>query len=524
MKKKASNQKITCETLLHEAKELHAYLLDNNRHNGKHRKMVEFLEEVLADDDEGECQSEEDRQFRQTTATCLLSLIDRSDTKTGERSGGSRSVVGAMSSPLAPQQLTGGCPSNVYPPPSPPPNGVTPIIPRPGGYDGGLTIGWEGTWSGGWSGIAAALKGAKEQAQSARSGEHVKSNLGGFDVIVDPCGGKVGGNTWHYKFHVFGVTFLIHQNPNNTQQVRATYGAEALAINPLPALHRHVREFLAALGLTVTKETLTRVDMQVMVDARLEDFLIPILELKAIMKMRKDAIYRRSGKCETYRAGDIDKVQVCIYDKRAEMRRMDLGKQVITIEHCIGAEWWNSNRPITRVEFRVGREALKCFRVNSVEDLLKRERGLINILTKDWFRLLNGAKIRGKENKMQMLPLWERVRSLFFEHFTGDEIRDVEYRKREPVSCDPVALEQQAEGCVASAFTFRYGEPASFADVDEHIYRWVTAARYAIYQKMKQHAERMKITKGITLGLDNEQKEQFRTPEHFENYILRLRR
>ena len=129
---------------------------------------------------------------------------------------------------------------------------------------------------------------------------------------------------------------------------------------------------------------------------------------------------------------------------------MEVGKQMLAIRHCIGDEWFNSNRPITRVEFRIGRSALKCFKINSMDDLLKRERGLIDILTHDWFRLLEKPRIRGKENKMALHPLWERVRALFFEHFTGSEIRDVEYRKNTLLACELVDMLKQAEGCITA--------------------------------------------------------------------------
>ena len=357
-------------------------------------------------------------------------------------------------------------------------------------------------------------------------GEHVKINLGGVGVIVDPVGGKVGNNTWHYKFHAFGVTFLIHRNPNNTQQVRATYGAEALILNPLPALHAHVRQFLSSLGLTITKETLTRVDMQVMVDNDIKDFLHLILYGHDIRKARKDSIYRRSGKFETYRTGDIDNVQVCIYDKRAEMKRMEIEKWELMIRESIGLEWWASERPITRIEFRLGRTALKCLGVNSVEDMLKSERGIIDLITHDWFRLLETPKVRGRENKTNMHPLWVRVRELFFNHFPGDEVRDVTWREPKPVSCDSTSLLGQAEGCFSTAIAIQGGKPVSPADIDDFFKGWILTVKDTIFRKATQRAEEREIKKGVRLGVDRSTLDRIRQEsiDSFHTPTLRLRR
>ena len=203
---------------------------------------------------------------------------------------------------------------------------------------------------------------------------------------------------------------------------------------------------------------------------------------------------------------------------------------MLVIQHCIGDEWFNSDRPITRVEIRIGREALKCFQINSVEDLLKRERGLIDVLTRDWFRLLEKPKVRTKEYKMKMHPLWERVRALFFEYFTGSEIQDVEYHKPTPVACDPVALEKQAIGCLQKASGVRLGMKTSEADGIEHWARWGRSMGMAIYRGGFEHAKNMGIMKGIEYGgfgngtIEDEMIERSKAIERFDNPELRLRR
>ena len=299
---------------------------------------------------------------------------------------------------------------------------------------------------------------------------------------------------------------IVHRNPKNTQQVRATYRQEALTVCPLPVLNRHVREFLSKLGLTITKETLSRVDMQVTIDIPVLDIVCLIFKKHFIKKARKSAIYLWGDVPETYRTGDIDNIQVCIYDKRRQMNRtMQWGspKHQLTVEHTIGLDWWLSNHPITRVEFRLGRTALKNLGVNSVEDLIKRERGIFDLITRDWFRLLKGEKIRGKENRQEMHPIWEHVRSLGFEHFTGNEIPDVEYRRSASVSCDPVALEKQAAGCLAKAFSYRHGKPAFSAQVIDYVKSFAGKERKSMYEKAKEDSVNHYNRTGVLLGIGN---------------------
>jgi len=487
-RKSGGEQKVTRQTLRRELQERLFHQM--RRGDKKSFAEIEFLTSTLADDEIRECQSAEDEAAREATAGYFLSLVPNDGT----------------------QQLTGGAPSN--PPDSPPPSlsGTASTNPRLGGYDGGLSIGWEGTWNPGqFKRLTAALEAAKERAMNVRSGEFDPINLGGVDAVVDPCGGKIGNNVWRYKFHAFGITFLVHHNPSNTQQVRATYGAEALMQNTLPALHSKVLAFLTSLGFHITKETLTRVDMQVMVDIPLMNFIDLIFRRHAVKKARKSAIYFLSDIPKTYRIGDIDNVQVCIYDKRAEMKRMKLEKKKLTIEHSIGQEWWESKRPITRVEFRLGRNALRCFGVDSVADLLERERGILDLVSHDWFRLLEKPKVPGRGKRAKTHPLWDRVRSLFFEHFTGSKIRDIQYRKPQPISCDPTPLLRQAAGCIAKAVAIQNGKQDTSENIVRLVSGWSCRSKAEIFRKVNLHADTMEITKGIRCGIDKAVLEQSRS-------------
>jgi hypothetical protein len=170
---------------------------------------------------------------------------------------------------------------------------------------------------------------------------------------------------------------------------------------------------------------------------------------------------------------------------------------------------------------------LKGLKVNSVEDMLKSERGIIDLITQDWFRLLEKPKKQGMGKRAKMHPLWERVRALFFEHFTGSENRDVEYRKPTPMLCDSTPLVQQAFGCLAKAYAYECGKQESSAAVVKYVDGLVRTTKDMVFRKANQCVEALEIIKGVSLGgIDKDTLEQIRNKvfEDFYHPVLRLRR
>jgi len=370
-----------------------------------------------------------------------------------------------------------------------------------GGYDGGVTVGIEAYADFmQFHQITSTLEAAQKQAQSSHPWKSVDTALGGIDVFVTPQGMNIGGNYWRYIFYALGVMFLIHHDIRNTQQVRVTYRAEALIHNTLPTLHQRVREILSSWGFTITKETITRVDMQVMLDVPLSDFTSLIFNEHVVTDARSSAAFMESNTDQTYWAGDIKNIQIALYDKRAQMKSMKLEKRQLVISHSIGLDWWNSDRPITRVELRLARAALRNFGIDSVDDLLKRERAIIDWVTHDWFRLLKRPKVKGMGKRAKIHPLWERVRALFYQYFPGDAIRDLTRRSPNPILLDSTPLLQQAAGCLAKAICLDEGQPESPEKVHAYISAFGATYKDQIFCKAKQIAAEQSATMGITLN------------------------
>ena len=141
--------------------------------------------------------------------------------------------------------------------PSPPPQKVL------GGYDGGVEVGFNGEWN------AKAFKSLMSKLETARTaaekegGDDRFVTIDGLTFSVQAYGGNAGA---HYKYILTGggMKVYFHQNPQgNIQAVRIRYGFESLCGRDAFAVHAHTLTWLAKLGFKVTKEILSRADMQV---------------------------------------------------------------------------------------------------------------------------------------------------------------------------------------------------------------------------------------------------------------------
>ena len=412
---------ITADSLRERMENGLAYLHYNDQYHGRHAGIYEFLSEMLADDileDDGASPThgsvrEDMEQLLWESAPVVIAQGQRQDS--ADAPGDSRGVGGSA---LPPQLLTGGIPSTEsLPTPQESPSEVPEF--SHGGYDGGIEGGVDGTWNPlKFSEVVGKLEAAKELACEVQKGpEGIPIELAGEEVLVMPTGGKVGGLLYKYRFLCRGVEFLVHSNPPpGRQPVRFRYLAEALIGNNLFAVHEQfVLPFLKRLGLTIHSDKPSRIDMQIMIDVPVSEFCELFESGHVVTKLRKGSVdfsVGRNVNKETLTLGTTTKVQVCIYDKGKELRskKSSLVKETFFIERCVGDEWINSDRPITRVEIRLGREALKCLGVNTFSDLKEREHAIVNLITHDWFRILKNPKVRGHENTAEIHPIWERER------------------------------------------------------------------------------------------------------------------
>ncbi|MGL4941939.1 MAG: hypothetical protein ACRC46_01970, partial [Thermoguttaceae bacterium] len=189
-------------------------------------------------------------------------------------------------------------------------------------------------------------------------------------------------------------------------------------------------------------------------------------------------------------------IQVCIYDKAREMETMMVSNPVKfcrMVECCFGGDE-HFSQPVTRVEFRLRRDALKFHRINTIRDLQEIEPALVVWLTTNWFRLLSAPKKRGRENKQAVAPVWREVQERFREYFPGvDGVRrEIVPRGKIALSCSADHLFKQASGCLASALAI-LGIEGDAKQVGELVADFMRGDKEHIHERLVARFGKMSI-------------------------------
>ena len=343
--------------------------------------------------------------------------------------------------------------------------------PHMGGYDGGAEIGFDGEWN---TAALNALKGLLEPAKAAaaeKDGEPVYVTLGDRICKIMPHG---GGKKVHYNYILEseGVKIYIHNNPKkNIQPIRVRYAFEALIGNSLFAVHKATLDWFEQIGFTVKDEKISRLDLQVMTERPVREYIELIILGHAIQRAKKDDIRRENNKFQTFTAGT--NIQICIYDKQQELIGNEIKTQLMA-KYCCGLDLpercsngarfiWDN---LTRIEFRLKREALKCLDINTISDLKEKELSLVAYLTEVWFRILESPKVRGHENKQTIHPLWKEVQELFRFHFPGntENRSEVKRGKTNIIKCTGEALLKQGMGCLSTMIALCKGAGCNISE------------------------------------------------------------
>lgn len=518
------NQKqdtVSLDAILGNMQDRHAYLVwkDSYRDNAEVAVLVELLGDVI---DDG---SDEQERLGQEASNKVLIDFSRTiaDTDVGGRGGGSRPSGGAV--PTTPGIVTRRHLCN-----SPPvclfsssPK-VAPKI-KHGGFDGGAKNCFFGMWGDvPFTTLTVACESGKTRALSNRQSnpdaelEPEVISLAGRDVIIYPSGSRIGCVYYDYHLCFEGFDVFIHKDktPKNKQpQIWVDYRSESiLTYDSLYRAQAILLDFLSALGFTKFEEggeRVSRLDIQVMIDVPVSAFTKLYLADHDVSKGRNFKINGKK-KCwgkyiETFETGSCSKrVQLCVYDKRAEIHKKENAENAYKYEKTkenIGRAWWDSGKPITRIEFRLGREALNALEVESLEDFRVRERGIVQYLTHHWFRLLEKPKVRGTESEAPVHLLWRRVQKLFEQYFSCAEIppEKVKWKEATRLSVDSTALGKQGLGCYSSAAAPIFGVQKSVAALRNRIlnvaHRSVDSVNDEALEKYNKRVRLIEVTKGV---------------------------
>jgi hypothetical protein len=295
-----------------------------------------------------------------------------------------------------------------------------------------------------------------------------------------------------------GVKIYIHNNPSgNIQPIRIRYGFEAVVGRDFFDVHNEFLNFISLLGFKVSREVVSNVEMQVMVNRDVAEFLSLIMNNFCVRSFYKCSWFTdSSGNLSGIRGGVGIKLR--IYNKTQELldTRAELKSSLLS-RYCTGGVIPSN---LTRIEFSLGRDFLNDSNIDSVADLRLVENSLIRYLTYDWFRLLVNEKSRGNASRQQVHPIWCEVQDLFNEYFPGGDktrkfVRSSSVMKG--INCDPKILKAQAIGCLCSAIAVSCGDYSTKDSVKSYLLSLFDENADLIMKKIEFRRVRNRVVSGF---------------------------
>ena len=332
-----------------------------------------------------------------------------------------------------------------------------------GGYDGGCEASFSGEWDPNFfPALVQKLDKARQAADDKKTADSYIS-FGGFIWLVRASGAQLGPNKYKYVMESHGVKLYIHSNPKtNIPPVCVRFGFECLARTDLFRAVDTLKDCLAVEGFILKEEKISRVDMQVMLLAPISDFVQAIQTGPRVCTRCRGSFQvfanLKTGKIETFTIHS-DNCELCIYDKHRQVMTSDPVYYDTFCKTFLGDEMAEVPKDLTRVEFRFRRVYLRRYGIETFDDLRNSAAALVEIASRDWFRILARDKVRGSENEIPNAPIWERTRAAFEYYFaeTRPKTRsrdDLKKYKPLPAPLSAERLVKQALGCLASAASF----------------------------------------------------------------------
>jgi hypothetical protein len=186
-------------------------------------------------------------------------------------------------------------------------------------------------------------------------------------------------------------------------------------------------------------------------------------------------------------------LRVSIYDKRKELQKQlksDPVKVALMLDNVLGNDFFETETPLTRVEFQLHRKVLRDFNIDSVQDLLEHETSLAIFCTKKWFRILSEPKKTGHTSEQSTAEFWLQVQAEFMNVFCGAEghRHEIKRDKKDVVRCSAGHLTAQLLGCGATAAVLTLGHKAGFMDVLRYILDSIGSGAVKMFNRYKERA------------------------------------
>ena len=263
-------------------------------------------------------------------------------------------------------------------------------------------------------------------------------------------------------------------------------------------------DWLDELGFNVSKEIISRVDLQILVARPFEDFAIDIA-CRHVVKRSVDSCLHQSGSSYTSYAAGSD-IRANFYDKKRQLldEQDEVGLRMIAEYCCNGV----IPDDLTRIEFQVKRSALRVLKINDISDLKASEASLVDYLTFDWFRIIDGPKKKGHTREQGLSSAWQEVRDLFKRYFPGgDNPREIGRHsdKVKDLKCTADMLVAQAVGCMASVAARCKGAFRDSKSVLRYVFERLEEGVDDLFDKVNRRAEHLATIIGLNKwGLEGE--------------------
>lgn len=364
-----------------------------------------------------------------------------------------------------------------------------------GGFDGGCECSFFGSWGENHQRITELFDDFKNSARlQSDAGQDYFVNLGGDLWLFLPTG-TAGNVRYRWQIQRNGITVLFHSSRSESiPAVRVVFGYDSFRNSDLFKNIDSVRVFLIGLGFTITREVLSRVDINVTLNLPFEYFQRAFENNEIVSRVsswNKVSVHRRTGEKLVYLSGG-SALQIVIYDKYHELCKRHNEIKLLDLSPVLG-----NSSDLSRVEFRFRREFLRDLGIDSSDQFADRLPDLIDYCCRRWFRILDREKVRGRENRQSISQEWRFVCSAFYSVFVRKDPRSLDRIKiRRPERSRLVA---QAVGCLSSAFALI---PDCDFDRDQFISELFDLAltfKRLIFRDYRRKLKKYRVLSGVCL-------------------------
>lgn len=372
-----------------------------------------------------------------------------------------------------------------------------------GGYDGGAECSVFGEWR--KSAFERLTMVLNEARQACDDGDDLRSYIefGGFVWKVWAKGASAGYFKYKWVLESHGIKVYIHSNPVGViPPVRVRFGFECLVRTNLFTAYETLKSVFKSEGFEWISETVSRVDMQVLLPCPIEDFIQAMQGKRVVTVCR--GVYQLNANFNTNKIETVtirsENLELCIYDKKAQIEQADLVTQGTFQRFILNGE--SMPDELTRVEFRFKRGILRRYGINTFEQLKQAENALPQVVGRDWFRILERDKVRGHENEIKNSPVWDWTLKAFKYYFSGSQVkpdRIRNYRPR-PVKLDVSRLLKQAAGLWSSAMAVCSERVVDLKPIVDFAKQFVADFGEEIFHKIAEKKVKNEVTRGFSVS------------------------